>query len=776
MEIPSLYSPFKMDTSFSKLPLEEMGKLTELVGNTIKTNEQSISNFDTALGSLKTHPEAMPELQAKIKQYQDLVEQSAGLAKTDPMRYLQIGGQLREAGRALTKDMTTGDISRYTKGYSDWSTGFATALKDPKKSEADVRTVYNAIKKKNLEELKAGKELTQAYVPDYVNVTEKIDKAISSIPDSDYIDDTGQHVKGKSPIAIRAAIAEVENDPSYQNYIHSMNAFDPTRKGPTVLSEKDTKGNNLFYGKIRVSRVPVKSDKNQRTFETDEKGKPVYKTDANGRIEYGKTNIKEDAMPLDDYQLQKFAEIYGTKYGGGTIILDAEGNKPGSSGGSKSNINLPVVGSSPEQNNNTTSAPLYVPGTEKVLLDAPRGNRPSINATLADKNASPDERREAELERNEIYLNQRNAINRHNQIRDITYQEMNDGKGVSTKQKELLANVNNYKRRLGELNQLRFNMEPGDSSTNKAYAKEYQELSAKYQEAKGLRDEYNSIYVAKSNMIQNNQANQNKSIVIAGQTDLQDAASIALLAEPSTLTIKGNDNKNSASDIINTKIGTKGNLTDAYLFKSITPIGEGKVEIQAVDKSDNNKVTTFIISENAAMPIQEAIRVGKYGKTTKTLGEALTDSKLARLVFGIQNAPLPTPNINYGAVTEINYDDVTAYVRKTQSGGIIASIKEPDGNVLVLPIITGSDANGELADYIKLYKSNPTVIKQLVEEKKKMAISKGESLDKYFVDPNNIHIFPTRYSKLEEERKEKQIIPEENSRELYPSETFSAFL
>jgi hypothetical protein len=755
MEMPSVYSPFKMDTSFHKMPFEEMGKLTELVGNTIKTNEQSISNFDTALGSLKTHPELMPELQKKVKQYQDLVEQSAGLAKTDPMRYLQIGSQLREAGRALTKDMTTGDISKYTNAYNQFNTSLATDLKDPKKNQNDVLQYYANKKNQDIANLRQGKEIGQASAPEYFNVAEEMDKAIKSIPDSDFIDNTtGQLIRGKSPASIRAAITEVENNPLYQNYIHSMNTSDPTRKGPTVLSEKDTNGGDLFYGKIRVSRVPSKDDKNQRTFEIDDKGKPVYKTDADGRIEYGRTSIKKDAMPLDDYQLQKFAEIYGTKYGGGTIISDAEGNKPGSS---KSNINLPVVGSSPEQINNVTSAPLYVPGAEIAQLDALRGNRPSINATLADKNASPDERREAELERNEIYLNQRNAINRHNQLRDITFQEMNKGMGVSTKQKELLANVDNYRRRLGELNNLIIPV--SNSSINKLHQKEYQELSAKYQEAKGLRDDYNSIYVAKSNMIQNNQANQNKSIVIAGQTDLQDAASIALLAEPSTLTIKGNDNKKSAGDIINTKIGTKGNLTDAYLFKSITPIGEGKVEIQAVDKSDNNKVTTFIISENAAMPIQEAIRVGKYGKTTKTLGEAITDPKLARLVFGIQNAPLPTSNINYGAVTEINYDGVTAYVRKTHSGGIIASIKEPDGSILVLPMITGSAANGELADDIRQYKLNPSGYKQIIESYKKTLTDKKESLDNYFVDPNNIHIFPTRYSELEKVRK---LIEEQN--------------
>ena len=738
MDMPSVYSPFKMDTSFHKMPFEEMGRFTEMVKNKYETNAQSLDNFSSALSDIKTYPEAMPELQAKLKRYQDFTDQSAKLASTDPEKYLQLSNQLRETGRELVRDMKSGDISKYTKAYADYNTSYAKDLNDPNKLPSEVNLYYAKKAKEDIANLKAGKPITQGQVQDYFDSGKALDAAVKEVPITEYRDELGQLVTGRDPKAVTAAISGVYSDPRYKEYIQGAARNDPSIAGPAIIGETADK-KKVFWGKIRDENV---------------KGKDVvYKTDSAGNIVYGKTPIEKDAISKYEYDLENIADIYRTKYSGGSIKLDASGDKPGSTSG---NQRLPILSDAPTQLNNvTTPPPVYQPGAELAKLNAPRGNKPSINDTLANNYASTEERQAALNERDNIFLEQRNANNRHNQIREVAFQKMHQNKGATKEDIELLTNVDNYKNQVDKTMANLSKLSPWfDKEARKLGEQELATNVAKYKKARVLKDEYNSLYFKENASPQNNQANQNKGLSIGGDKDLQEAASTTLLDNIDNLTVEG-DNQLTVRDTLLNNLNTKKSLSDSYLFGKLVPMSDGKIKIQAIDLNSKKNVN-FIVNSSAATKIQEVIKVGKYDRTTKNFASEFTNPVLKNGVMQVENAPLPSSNANYGPVTEINYGNVRAFVRKTPEGGIIGSIIDPQGRTILVPIIKGNDSNGEFIDQLNNYIRDSNTYIQNIEASKNAIVAKGGSINDYFANPNDVHILDSKTYKQNEDKREKE--------------------
>jgi hypothetical protein len=737
--MPSVYSPFKMDTSFHKMPFEEMSKYTEMVKNKYETNAQSLDNFSSALSDIKTYPEAMPELQAKLKRYQDFTDQSAKLASTDPEKYLQLSNQLRETGRELVRDMKSGDISKYTNAYNNWSTGYAADMKNPAKKEADVAQYYTNKAKEDIANLKAGKPITQGSAPEYYDDDAAFKEKFNMLPTVTYIDSvTGNTMEGKDPAKVAELKITQSREPLRQAYIQAKNQFNPSILGPVITKEIGPNGKPVYLGLIRTLEWT--------------KGEPKYVRNPDGTLKYGDTQIKEDAMTNDEYNLQKTANEYGYLYGGGRIKLDSNGDPISASGkgGKKPELARVVSSILPDK------TPIYDPNAIKDRLK-------EIDSKLIQPDLPTDAGNILRQERADLVEQQQNSANIHAQARDISRRKLLHG-GESAESLVAMENIDTLKKQVDIDANNYTHANPLTTNFGVLEKKYFTALNA-YKAARVTKDKYNSIYFDVNKGLQEAQVSNRKALGLG--TDEQKLAAEALLADPKNLSIEGNTSSDSARDKLIVDLQTSLDITKLYRFENIESVGGGKSRIRVIKlgETDKKKQTIdFILSREATEKFQEAIRTGNYGPDTKLFASGLTDAEAAKTATQIESIPAPSNNTYYGAKKEFKYKGIQVYARRTENGSLIAKIVEPPtkdfpaGRYLTLPMITGSDANAQLIKELESYNLDPVAYKQNREVDRTKLLTAGEKVEKHFVDPDTVGLYPTDFEKKEEKREEEENI------------------
>ncbi len=691
MEMPSVYSPFKMDTSFSKLPLEEMGKLTELVGNTIKTNEQSISNFDTALGSLKTHPELMPELQEKVKKYQDLVEQSAGLAKTDPMRYLQIGSQLREAGRALTKDMTTGDIGKYTNAYNHFNASLAADLKDPKKNQSDVLQYYANKKNQDIANLKQGKEIGQASAPEYFNQEKYIRQLIKDYPETTYVDASGKTVTGKNPDALRSYLRDsILHNKEYLDYRNSITNSIPQRAIPTPV-ETTPDQRPVYMGRVK--------DKNGN-----------YIINSDGTPEIGRTLDIKEAVPNDDLdtlnRIDRAALVFG----------QANPSKTTDGVPDKDHSNASIV-TAPTKSIVTTP-PVYKVYTGSA--DEQRINQ--LKKIYDDPNTPPDVKETARQEWDQISSRRKEAGNNHNYIYDLTLKAMRGQSGIDINS---LGQIETLKKQIDATGKALYNAPtPKEREINYVL---HDSLNNELGVAERTKALFASTYDKLNKELYSKKVDEHKALSTIQDPVLQKVISQAIATGKSSVTITDNEGKVmlDANATLNTIEGN--DYTKNYSFDKVIPTETG-VKVQAIDKNTKKEVVFTLKNGSDIITNHILNNPKKYNKDVRSFAKAINDPEVFRVTNELAKVLLPATTTNYGPKQEINISStIKLVVRKTTNGGIISSVHDSkDNSITVLPIRSNT---GDIIDTVRDYIQNPMAFKNQT----------GPN----FVDPEKVDIFPS---------------------------------
>ncbi len=191
MEIPSIYAPPTISTDFYTIPEEAISKYVDTSIKNWQTNEDNLSKIDMAINSVKTFSMAINSVKTfseleedkntAIQPYRDAINQATNLAKTDPNSFLTQGGKLRNIGRQLVQDMTTGKIGQYSQAYEHFNSSLKENLENKNKNPNDVQEIFNSYKPAVIDALKRGESIPNVEVPNYVNVEKYLDTTISKI-------------------------------------------------------------------------------------------------------------------------------------------------------------------------------------------------------------------------------------------------------------------------------------------------------------------------------------------------------------------------------------------------------------------------------------------------------------------------------------------------------------------------------------------------------------------------------------------------------------------
>jgi len=716
MEIPSIYAPPTISTDFYTIPEQAIGKYVDTSIKNWQTNEDNLSKIDMAINSVKTFSELEEDKNAAIQPYRDAINQATNLAKTDPNSFLTQGGKLRNTGRQLVQDMTTGKIGQYSQAYEHFNSSLKENLENKNKNPNDVQEIFNSYKPAVIDALKRGESIPNVEVPNYINVEKYLDTTISKM-------DPNLPSDVKEKLALRALNSNREWN-EYQQYF-------PERNSPAIVG-KTPDGKSVYIGYIK-----------------DQNGNPMM--DENGDFITGRTLNEEDAFSKQSLVNQQLIKnIIGIRtpmeddfnsddLSGSSSNTSSSGRSSGrSSSRSSDNSNVVLVSSPSTQPN----LPIYTQDRKNEY----NKELEEIDVKLKDENLPPDVRATYEGRKKRLEEEQIDAKQRHSYLREMTIGAMEaEASKNSNVDISLIDKVLQIESQMRELikDENIFSFTDPESVT---YTKKFSDLKAQLKKAKIT----NKLYIAKYNSfntkLSENQVNPTIALNVVGNKDLQQTVLNILQTDPNSVTQVIYDNNGKPKEIpadeeLNSIAFANLDETD-YKFKNIKHGEDGKIIIEAINI--DGKKSKFIVNNPDAIRILEnKIDNNSFSPEVRNFVRGFHNPEIIKVGREVESTLNPIDGAYYGPTKEIVVGPIKAVIRKTSEGGIAMVTYDSRNNKRRVWRL--SDNNGVVASaIINLANSSPM-------EKPTNIMLEGETPnntnneikdDPYFVDPENVRILP----------------------------------
>ena len=705
MEIPSIYAPPTISTDFYTIPEQAIGKYVDTSIKNWQTNEDNLSKIDMALNSVKTFSELEEDKNTAIQPYRDAINQATNLAKTDPNSFLTQGGKLRNIGRQLVQDMTTGKIGQYSQAYEHFNNSLKENLENKNKNPNDVQEIFNSYKPAVIDALKKGESIPNVVVPNYVNVEKYLDTTISKM-------DPNLPSDVKEKLALRALNSNREWNEYQQHF--------PERNSPAIVG-KTPDGKNVYIGYIK-----------------DKNGNPIM--DENGDFITGRTLNEEDAFSkqsLVNQQLIKNIIGIRTPMEDDYNSDDLSGSSSGSSSIRPSGNAILTKGSPSEQ----STLPIYT-SARRNYYDK---QLEEIDVKLEDPNLPPDVRATYEGRKKRLEEEYVDAKNRDSYLKEMTVEAMeveaskNPNIDVS-----LIDKVPQIERQIKELIKDENIFSITDPESNR-YKKEFSDLENQLRKAKKTNELYIAKYNSFNTKLSENQVNPTIGLNVVGNKDLQQTVLNILQIDPNSVTqvIYDNDGKPKkipADEELNSIAFADLDET-GYKFKNIKHGEDGEIIIEAINI--DGKKSKFIVNNPDAIHILEnKIDNNSFSPEVRNFVKGFSNPQITKVGREVESALNPVDGAYYGPLKEIVVGPIKAVIRKTSEGGIAMVTYDSRNNKRRVWRL--SDNNGVVASaIINLASTSPmeTSTNIMLEGESTNNTNNEIKDDPYFVDPEKVHIF-----------------------------------